>query len=158
LRGAKNVIAIEPCPNLFKELLENLRLNGVLDKVIPINVAIGSRGGATIIECPSGRTTVDVLRLEDIVRKFNVNGGVLKIDCEGCEYDIILNEYNYMKSFDEVYFEYHSYITKISIDVLLEKLSKDFVCNIVSNETFYKIFNYKYNEKQLGLIKCIKKG
>jgi FkbM family methyltransferase len=158
LRGAKNVIAIEPCPELFKELLENLRLNGVFDKVISINVAIGSRGGATIIECPSGRTAVDVLRLEDIVRRFNINGGVLKIDCEGCEYDIVLNEYNYVKLFDEVYFEYHSYITKIPIDVLLEKLSKDFVCNVVSNERFYKIFNYKYNEKQLGLIKCIKRG
>jgi hypothetical protein len=143
---------------LFKELLENLRLNGVFDKVISTNVAIGSRGGATTIECPSGRTTVDVLRLEDIVKDFNINGGVLKIDCEGCEYDIILNEYDYVKSFDEVYFEYHAYITEIPIDVLLEKLSKDFVCNVVSNEMFYKIFDYKYNEKQLGLIKCIKRG
>jgi FkbM family methyltransferase len=158
LRGAKNVIAIEPCPDLFKELLENLRLNGVFDKVISTNVAIGSRGGATTIECPSGRTTVDVLRLEDIVKDFNINGGVLKIDCEGCEYDIILNEYDYVKSFDEVYFEYHAYITEIPIDVLLEKLSKDFVCNNVSNETFYKIFDYKYNEKQLGLVKCIKRS
>jgi len=30
------------------------------------------------------------------------------MDCEGCEYDVILNDYEHVRLFDEVYFEYHA--------------------------------------------------
>jgi hypothetical protein len=75
------------------------------------------------------------------------------MDCEGCEYDIILNDYEHVRLFDEVYFEYHAFITKIPVEMLLKKLSKDFECKIVSDEEFYK--RHGYSKKLLGLVKCV---
>jgi hypothetical protein len=76
------------------------------------------------------------------------------MDCEGCEYDVILNDYEHVRLFDEVYFEYHAYATKISVNVLLKKLSKDYKCEVVSDEEFYK--RHGYSKKLLGLVKCVK--
>ena len=58
--------------------------------------------------------------------------------------------------FDEVYFEYHAYTTKIPVQVLLEKLSRDFECEIVSGEEFYR--RHCSNRRRLGLIKCNRKN
>jgi hypothetical protein len=54
---------------------------------------------------------------------------------------------------NEVYFEYHAYATRMSVNVLLKKLSKDYKCEIVSDEEFYK--RHGYSRKLLGLVKCV---
>ena len=69
------------------------------------------------------------------------------MDCEGCEYDIILKDYDTIKEFDEIGFEYHAKNTKISVKKLLEKLNKDFECKIIK-----EIINGKQ-----GIIYCIRK-
>jgi len=155
LRGAEHVVAIEPCPDVFNELLENLRLNNIMDKVSPINKAVASVHDRINIDCPSGNFVVDTISLKDIAKNINLDDAVLKMDCEGCEYDIILNEYEYVRQFNELYFEYHAYITKKPVEMLLKKLSKDFECRIVSDEDFYK--RHGFNRKLLGLVKCVKK-
>jgi hypothetical protein len=66
------------------------------------------------------------------------------MDCEGCEYDIILKDYEHVRIFEEIIFEYHEYMTKISVKLLLNKLSKDFTCKIHKKDGF-------------GLVKCTKK-
>jgi hypothetical protein len=76
------------------------------------------------------------------------------MDCEGCEYDVILNDYEHVKLFDEVYFEHHAYATGVPVDVLLQKLSKDYKCEIVSDEEFYK--RHGYSKKLLGLSDVLK--
>ena len=75
------------------------------------------------------------------------------MDCVGCDYDVILNGFEYVRLFDEVYFEYHAYVTKIPVEMLLKKLSKDFECKIVSDEEFCK--GHVYSRKLLGLAKCV---
>jgi FkbM family methyltransferase len=154
-RGARQVIAVEPCPKLFKEMVENLRLNEVEDRVVPINAAISSTPRVISVECPGERATANVITLGELIRKYDLRGGVLKMDCEGCEYDVILNDYEHVRLFDEVYFEYHAFITKKPVELLLERLSEDFVCKIVSDEDFYR--RHGFNEKLLGLVKCVKK-
>jgi FkbM family methyltransferase len=154
LNGAKHVVAVEPCPEEFKELLENLKLNNAVNRVTPINAALASRHSRIGVECPSGRVFVDTITLGDIAKAVDVEGAVLKMDCEGCEYDIILNDYEHVRLFDEVYFEYHTYATKISVNVLLKKMSKDYKCEVVSDEDFYK--RHGYSKKLLGLVKCVK--
>ena len=155
LRGAKLVIAVEPCPDQFRELLENLKLNNAVDKVTPINAALTSTHSSIIIKCPSGEVTVNTVTLEDIAEKFDIRGAVLKMDCEGCEYDVVLNDYEHVRLFDEIYFEYHAFITKIPVEILFKKLSKDFKCEIVSDGDFYR--RHGCSRKLLGLVKCIKK-
>jgi len=43
LKGAKKVIAVEPHPVAYKELLENIKLNRLEDIVIPINAALSAK-------------------------------------------------------------------------------------------------------------------
>jgi len=40
LKGAKKVYTIEPHPATYKEMLENIKLNSMEDKIIPINMGI----------------------------------------------------------------------------------------------------------------------
>jgi len=69
------------------------------------------------------------------------------MDCEGCEYDIILKDYDTIKEFDEIGFEYHADKTKISVSKLLEKLNKDFECRFVRESI----------SKDVGTIYCTRK-
>ena len=51
-------------------------------------------------------------------------------------------------------FEFHIDAVKMPINILLKNLSKDYECEIVSDEEFYK--RYGYSKKLLGLVKCVK--
>jgi hypothetical protein len=51
LKGAGRVIAIEPLPANYEELLDNIHLNGIEGRIIPINAMVGSR--RMIVEIPT---------------------------------------------------------------------------------------------------------
>ena len=91
------------------------------------------------IKVPAGK-------LSDIIEKYNINAQILKMDCEGCEYNIILRDYDTIKEFDEIGFEYHIKQINIPVKKLLEKLSKDFECRIIEKKS-----------KDIGLVYCIKR-
>jgi len=97
-----------------------------------------------------------MITLSDIIDNYNIDDNtLLKMDCQGCEYDVILNDYEYIKAFKEVIFEYHADIAKIPVKLLLKKLSKDFECEIVNDEDFYR--RHGYSKKLFGLVKCVKR-
>jgi len=50
LKEARKVIAIEPHSKAFKEMLMNIKLNELEDKVIPINAGLASRHGKICVE------------------------------------------------------------------------------------------------------------
>jgi hypothetical protein len=50
LKGASKVIAIEPHPGAYEEMLENIRLNNMGDKIIPINAGLASKPGFINVE------------------------------------------------------------------------------------------------------------
>jgi len=160
LKGAKKVYAIEPHPDAYNEMLENIKLNNMEDKIIPINMGINYEKDYVVINTKDTTHTafsffnsnnngikVPAGKLRDIIEKYNIDAQVLKMDCEGCEYDIILKDYDTIKEFDEIGFEYHAYNTKIPVSKLLEKLSKDFECKIIKGGI---------NEK-IGILHCIRK-
>jgi len=159
LKGAKKVYAIEPHPDAYKEMIENIKLNNMEDKIIPINMGINYEKDYINIHTKAVNTQSPLLKsegngikvpagkLSDIIDKYNIDAQVLKMDCEGCEYDIILKDYDTIKEFDEIGFEYHAYNTKIPVSKLLEKLNKDFECKFIKGGV---------NEK-IGIIHCIKK-
>jgi FkbM family methyltransferase len=139
LRGAKRVIAIEPHPLAFKEMLENIKLNNLEKVIAPINAGLTSRSGSICIknvnveETESSYhspgacdTNVPATTLSEVISKYGVAGDlfVLKMDCEGCEYDVILNDYEHIKLFEELVVEYHGSLENI----LLNILRKDFNC------------------------------
>jgi len=158
LKGAKKVYAIEPHPDTYNEMLENIKLNNMEDKIIPINMGISYEKDYITISTTTANTYGTLLKpegngikipagkLSDIIDKYNIDAQILKMDCEGCEYDIILRDYDTIKEFEEIGFEYHIKQTNIPVKKLLEKLNKDFECKII-----------KEKSKDIGLIYCIRK-
>ena len=160
LRGAKKVVAVEPHPGAYAEMLDNIKLNHMESVIIPVNAGLASKPGKICIgniggvkdtavtyhrpgDCPK---TVPVVTLGELVSRFgiNPNDAVLKMDCEGCEFDVILNDYEHVRLFRELVFEYHPRSVNKSLDDLLKVLGKDYKCDTRGNEA-------------LGIMHCIKK-
>ena len=159
LKGAKKVYAIEPHPESYKEIIENIKLNNMEDKIIPINIGINYEKDyvsiyksvldtqGALLKPENNGIKVPAGKLSEIIDKYNIDAQILKMDCEGCEYNIILKDYDTIKEFDEIGFEYHTYNTKIPVIKLLERLNKDFECKFIRGGI---------NEK-LGILHCIRR-
>jgi FkbM family methyltransferase len=160
IKGAKKVYAIEPHPDVYNEMLENIKLNNMENKIIPINIGINyekdyifintknfAQVASSFFNSNNKGIKIPAGKLSDIIEKYNIDAQVLKMDCEGCEYDIILKDYDTIREFNEIGFEYHNYNTKIPVSKLLEKLNKDFECKFIKGGI---------NEK-IGIIHCIRK-
>lgn len=113
-RGAKRIYSVEPIPQTYKYLLKNISNNSLEDRIIPFNVGIGNKnekliipirenasGGnsATFIERNrqnkqySKEVEVRIITLDELSRQISTKVDIIKIDCEGCEYSIIKNDY-----------------------------------------------------------------
>ena len=149
LRGARKVIAVEPHPEAYNEMLENIRLNNLNDVIIPVNAGLASKPGKLCIENVSvedtiGRhykpgecnNTVPATTLGELISNYSIDDDniLLKMDCEGCEHDIILNDYESIKQIKELVFEYHANIAGKSLSELLKILNRDFRCNFIKKD------------------------
>lgn len=108
LAGAEKVYAYEPEDENYKLLIENIKLNKMEGKIIPIKKGVYCKSGKTQICSSGGGSTIEAvfsLRDQDFSHQkvfnelelvtldsiLNEVGEVefLKIDCEGSEYGII---------------------------------------------------------------------
>ena len=136
LHGARKVIAVEPLPNVAKCAEENLKLNGVTDEVKVINAALGS--GPVSVPCDydlwssngfstlsaSGPCRVPGVTLSDLLDMAE-DPYLLKMDCEGCEAQVILGpEREKLRAFEHIIFETHPFITGVSNEELLASLKE----------------------------------
>jgi len=153
LKGAKRVIAVEPHPGAFTEMLENIKLNKMENIIIPVNAGLASKSGEVCVDTKSAYyglgdciNAVPAVTLGELISRFGVDPGnaVLKMDCEGCEYDVILNDYEHIRMFKELVFEYHPYIVNKPLDDLLNMLSRDFRCVKIKVK------------KKVGIVHCIR--
>jgi len=159
LKGAKKVFAVEPHPGAFAEMLDNIRLNNMENMIIPINAGLASKPGKICIENVDTSNTfaiyhrpsdcsnaVPVVTLSELISRFgiNVDDAVLKMDCEGCEFDVILNDYDHVRLFRELILEYHPRSVNKSLNDLLKVLGNDYKCDIRGNE-------------DLGIMHCTRK-
>jgi len=72
------------------------------------------------------------------------------MDCEGCEYDVLLNGYEHVRLFREVVFEYHT--TGVPVTKLINTLGRDFECREINGEFYRKHFSDLVS--RIGLILC----
>jgi len=148
LNGATKVISLEPFPKNYQLAEKNIKLNNFSSYVTLLLAGCsGNRNEITIDpDFKSGNSTilkefkkgikVPLLTLEDILKKTSDsdNSIVMKMDCEGCEYETIVsaNE-NTLQRFSNIMIEYH-----FGYKNLKEKLEKNgFKVSITRPHTFW---------------------
>jgi FkbM family methyltransferase len=159
LNGAKKVIGIEPFPKNFDYAQQNIKINN-LDNVITLLHA-GCSSKKEIIkidpdyqsniesEAKNFKTGIDVpmVTIQDIIDTYKIPKlSVLKIDCEGCEYDIIENiSFETISYFTNIQIEYHSGYEKLKNKLesfgYTVKISKPHATNVIL--TIYNFFKSK---------------
>ncbi len=142
------VFAFEPEPSNYRQLLKNVQLNKLSDKITVRNVAVGSedksvciyegrfnKGASTIVHPFAGvGKPVEMRSLAGLMDDLGIHKiDLLKIDIEGSEYDVVygLPKVRF-KEIDNIILEYHyvagespshlaSYLTSLGYDVCVHK-------------------------------------
>ena len=118
LKGAKKVISIEPFPKNYFIAKENIELNNLSDKINILLAGCAAERGSITIDNKyqssvasstslgsilddsnikdGDEITVPLVTLESVLDDSNIKDGeaILKMDCEGCEYDSIISASN----------------------------------------------------------------
>lgn len=123
LRGASKIVGVEPIPDNYEMAVKNIKSNNFSDKVSLVLAGCSARTGS--IEVSEGHeagiashtinydkagTKIPTVTLETILKEYDISDGetVLKMDCEGCEYDIILTTSDsLLRQFRYLLIEYH---------------------------------------------------
>lgn len=119
LNGAAKVVALEPFPRNADIAKRNIRINNLNSKIILLEAGCSSFDHKILVDqgyegvYKSASSTklgqpVELLALRTLVDRFQIESAVLKMDCEGCEYDVILNTPNdILRKFLRIQIEYH---------------------------------------------------
>jgi len=160
LKGAKHVYAFEPYPYSYNIAKKNIRLNHLEGKITLLNEGCGKSGSIAIKEDYKNTVGTDLrsfkegkkIRIEgldEIVKRFNLKHAALKVDCEGCEYDLILNASDEaLKAFDQIIIEYH-----YGYRNLVNKLNSNFTVKVKLPKFIYNR-EAQFKSTYTGLIFC----
>lgn len=118
--GAVNVIVLEAFPYSCRIAEGNVAINHLQGKIEILNYALGAHKTNIIIDpnyvndnessaiSQSDGVEVPVTTLEDIVKKYAIKDWVMKMNCEGCEYDVFeATDIKIINTFSEIYMHYH---------------------------------------------------
>ena len=150
IRGAKTVYALEPVPRIYKMAVMNLQLNGVRN-VILRNEAIG--GVESVISVDpnqnvllthsggdfDGGTPVRVRTLDTLVNELGLDDAILKLDCEGTEYEVLDKaDSATFEHFREMCIEVHPVENwKVGVAMIAKRLSgAGFRCKVIPNHVY----------------------
>ena len=120
LKDAKQVYAFEPYPYSYNLAKKNIGLNKLNDKITILNEGCGginkwiiidgsfkNNAGSELRSFKNG-VRIRVTTLSNIVTRYKIQNSILKIDCEGCEYGLVLNSpINALNKFNQIMIEYH---------------------------------------------------
>ncbi len=105
-KGAANVFAIEPLTKNYRELCSNSAYSNFFDVIRPIQKFVGNKSvhHLEFLKTKSNNrldlleqdyTTIGCFNMSDISKLVKNPNAVLKVDCDGCEYDLFLNSSYY---------------------------------------------------------------
>lgn len=131
LKGAKKVIAFEPIPSTFEIAKKNIEANNLQNRitlemmgvnkktgVVPVSEDYEGTPGSTLENLGSGRT-IAITTLDKIVKDYGVRDAILKLNCEGYEYNILFAASRRTLSvFSEIMIQYHHGRANELIDLL----------------------------------------
>jgi len=119
-RGARKVIGLELHPRIYEVAKKNVQLNDYSDKIHLFLAGCSSESDSIIIDSKNESgirsrlipskdgVSVQLMTLEKIMQMGDMEPAVLKIDCEGCEFDTILYSSKFiLRKFSNIIIEYH---------------------------------------------------
>jgi len=119
LNKAKYVIALEPYPYTFNLAVQNIKVNNLNDKITILNSGYGKASeivkvdekmrdtlGAILIPSNEGKE-VKLYSLKMLLKEFRIKEALLKMDCEGCEYNILNEDDDVLRKFKRIALEFH---------------------------------------------------
>ncbi len=131
MKGAKKVYGVEPMKESFDIATYNVNINSLESKVHLINAALSNKTGKVELTVSSQNPNanslnptetvktsgiiydsirvVETISLREIYSQFNLTRiDLLKMDCEGCEYEVLQNiEQEILSSIDNIVLEFH---------------------------------------------------
>lgn len=130
------VLCYEPNPRIAPYLRRNIQVNGMADRISVAQGAVSSARGRAIlydVGCestilPGLRTTnseseVDVVDFEEAINRLGGRADLVKLDCEGSEYDIALDTPEVTwRGVEQVLLEYEQPVNGRSWQVLRRRL------------------------------------
>ena len=153
------VYAFEPVPFIYEKGVENINLNPSLkDKITFVNKACSCKKGFSTINFnvndPAGASEfkeasqsvkIENTTISDIINDYNIKPNILKIDCEGCEVNIV--KHSDLSMFKEIILEYHTNITGVDENILID---------ILKNQGFELKNQVKFKQNGMGIIHMVK--
>ncbi len=127
LSGARKIIGVEPFLGNFEYAKKNVEINKYSDKIELLLSGCAGRSGFITIdpdcECNVGSKLrnaqmgieIPLFTLDDIITQFKLpSNSILKIDCEGCEHEIIDSaSIKTLQKFSHIQIEFHYSYKKI---------------------------------------------
>ena len=121
LNEASFVIGLEPYKYSYEMALENIEINDLKGKILPLHAGYGRDGIievedkvsdiGSVLEEHKGGIKIPLLSLSKLLEQYqyNISGELLlKMDCEGCEYSILYENESVLKKFSRIIIEYHN--------------------------------------------------
>lgn len=119
LNGAKRVLGYEPYPRVYNLAIENVRRMDLSDIISIFNAGIGPENAhiqiadlleTTAIPISSAQSGIEIpiISLNDVISQIQSSDIMFKMDCEGCEYDVLpkVSPENFRK-LRKIVIEYH---------------------------------------------------
>ena len=127
LNNAKKIIALEPYPYTYNFSIKNIEINNLSDKIMILNAGYGpdseikvdenkvTNAGSDLTKSQKGKI-IQLFSLKTLMDNYGLKDNLLlKMDCEGCEYNILEEEIEVLKKFKRIQIEYHyGYVKLVS--------------------------------------------
>lgn len=134
-KNAKRIICIEPLKEAIPILKKNIKINNLDKKCLILNSAVGSKKEELLIKSEDSLNFSKIVEkeckktykiksypLSFFCNKYNAN--MIKMDVEGYEYDILLN--NIPKKVNKINLEFHTFLlNKEKVEKLIKYLEKE---------------------------------
>ena len=115
-KGARRIIAVEPQSDNFQQLTQNVQQH---NQIVPVNRAVYHTDDQTVNVNNKGSTSsiyaggdpVTTISVKSLMIEHNLNEEdmVLKIDCEGAEFDILPTlDHDLLRKFKVIFMEIHT--------------------------------------------------
>lgn len=118
VNNAKRVLGLEPYPHSFLLASENIKMNNLEEKITLLNAGYGEDGlikvqsdlqntHGTDLKPSNEGTKIRTISLKTLLKEYDYENPVLKMDCEGCEYNLLKEDNETLKKLKRIQIEYH---------------------------------------------------